>query len=130
MSPSPEARAADEAPMASAAARASLILVMIVSPLIRQAPCSPYLEYRPRDCGCVAAFTRSWGGRDRDGTRQAAKALWSQQRPVPMKIAAPAAFALALALLPTVAVAETPQERDACMNDAFRVCFAAIPDQD
>ena len=45
-----------------------------------------------------------------------------------MKTLVPAA-ALALTLLSTAAVAETPEQRQACMNDAFRVCAAAIPDR-
>jgi hypothetical protein len=42
-------------------------------------------------------------------------------------------FALALAFLafaPLPAAAETPEEQQACMNDAFAVCGYAIPDRD
>ena len=34
------------------------------------------------------------------------------------------------ALVPTAASAETPDEQNACMNDAFNVCGHAIPDRD
>jgi hypothetical protein len=34
------------------------------------------------------------------------------------------------ALLPTVASAETQDEQNACMSDAFSVCGHAIPDRD
>ena len=37
--------------------------------------------------------------------------------------------ALALATVSTAAVAQTAQEQQACMNDAFRVCSATIPDR-
>ena len=37
--------------------------------------------------------------------------------------------ALTLATLSTAAVAQTAQEQQACMNDAFRVCSATIPDR-
>ena len=37
--------------------------------------------------------------------------------------------ALALATLSTAAVAQTAQEQQACMNDAFRVCSSTIPDR-
>ena len=37
--------------------------------------------------------------------------------------------ALALATFSTAAVAQTQQEQQACMNDAFRVCSATIPDR-
>jgi hypothetical protein len=41
------------------------------------------------------------------------------------------AFALAcLAMTPSWATAETQEERQACMNDAFAVCGHAIPDRD
>ena len=46
-----------------------------------------------------------------------------------MKALIPFASALALSIVSSAAVAETPQERQACMNDAFRVCSSAIPDQ-
>jgi hypothetical protein len=42
-------------------------------------------------------------------------------------------FALAfasLALAPVPALAETQDEQNACMNDAFSVCGHAIPDRD
>jgi hypothetical protein len=39
------------------------------------------------------------------------------------------AVALALATFSTAAVAQTAQEQQACMNDAFRVCSATIPDR-
>jgi hypothetical protein len=42
-----------------------------------------------------------------------------------------AAFAvLLLAILPVAATAETQEEQQACMNDAFSVCGDAIPDRD
>jgi hypothetical protein len=37
---------------------------------------------------------------------------------------------LTLGLLSSAAVAETSDERQACMNDAFRVCANFIPDRD
>ena len=41
------------------------------------------------------------------------------------------AFALALStLVPAAASAETQDEQNACMNDAFSVCGHAIPDRD
>jgi hypothetical protein len=41
------------------------------------------------------------------------------------------AFAVAwLAIAPSQAKAETQEERQACMNDAFAVCGHAIPDRD
>jgi len=41
------------------------------------------------------------------------------------------AFAVAcLATVPSQAKAETQEERQACMNDAFAVCGHAIPDRD
>ena len=39
------------------------------------------------------------------------------------------AIAVTLATLSTAAVAQTAQEQQACMNDAFRVCSATIPDR-
>jgi hypothetical protein len=39
------------------------------------------------------------------------------------------ALALTLATLSTAAVAQSAQEQQACMNDAFRVCSATIPDR-
>src|SRR5262245_49970872 len=42
-----------------------------------------------------------------------------------------AAFmALFLTLVPAAATAETQEEQQACMNDAFNVCGDAIPDRD
>ena len=35
-----------------------------------------------------------------------------------------------LALAPVAATAETQEEQQACMNDAFNVCGDAIPDRD
>ena len=32
--------------------------------------------------------------------------------------------------LSSAALAETSEERNACFNDAFRVCWSAIPDRD
>jgi hypothetical protein len=44
---------------------------------------------------------------------------------------AQAALALAfLALAPLAATAETQEEQNACMNDAFNICGHAIPDRD
>jgi hypothetical protein len=41
------------------------------------------------------------------------------------------AFVLAILLLPSAARAEaTPAERQACQQDAFRICSHAIPDRD
>ena len=37
---------------------------------------------------------------------------------------------VALGLLSSAAVAETAEERQACMSDAFRVCASFIPDRD
>lgn len=39
------------------------------------------------------------------------------------------AVALSLATLSTAAVAQSAQEQQACMSDAFRVCSATIPDR-
>jgi hypothetical protein len=39
------------------------------------------------------------------------------------------ALAFTLATLSTAAVAQSSQEQQACMNDAFRVCSATIPDR-
>ena len=33
-------------------------------------------------------------------------------------------------LMPAAASAETPDEQNACMNDAFNICGHAIPDRD
>src|SRR5262245_55833144 len=38
--------------------------------------------------------------------------------------------ALLLTLVPVAATAETQEEQQACMNDAFNVCGDAIPDRD
>jgi hypothetical protein len=46
-----------------------------------------------------------------------------------MKIHFALAFAL-LALAPAAASAETQDEQNACMNDAFSVCGHAIPDRE
>jgi hypothetical protein len=40
------------------------------------------------------------------------------------------ATALVFGTLATGAFAETPEERQACQDDAFRVCQAAIPDRE
>jgi hypothetical protein len=40
------------------------------------------------------------------------------------------ALALAFALPSVAAFAETPEERQACTDDAFRVCQQAVPDRD
>jgi hypothetical protein len=48
-----------------------------------------------------------------------------------VRFATIAAFGLLAALLPVAfgpAVAETPEERQACTHDAFRLCNDAIPD--
>ena len=48
-----------------------------------------------------------------------------------IKIAVAGAFAAAfVALTPVAATAETQEEQQACMNDAFTVCGDAIPDRD
>ncbi len=39
------------------------------------------------------------------------------------------AIALAVASISTAAIAQTQDEQQACMNDAFRVCSATIPDR-
>jgi hypothetical protein len=39
------------------------------------------------------------------------------------------AAAFALATLSTAAVAQSQEDQQACMNDAFRVCSATIPDR-
>ena len=38
--------------------------------------------------------------------------------------------AVATVFLGSAALAETSEERSACFNDAFRVCWSAIPDRD
>lgn len=40
------------------------------------------------------------------------------------------AIAVVSALLTASAAAETPEERQACIGDAFRICWSAIPDRD
>ena len=42
----------------------------------------------------------------------------------------PIAVAAATVFLGSAALAETSEERSACFNDAFRVCWSAIPDRD
>jgi hypothetical protein len=39
------------------------------------------------------------------------------------------AIALAVATISTAAVAQSQEDQQACMNDAFRVCSATIPDR-
>jgi hypothetical protein len=46
-----------------------------------------------------------------------------------MKFRVALAFAF-VALAPMAATAETPEEQQACMDDAFNVCNHAIPDRD
>jgi len=46
-----------------------------------------------------------------------------------MKTLAPPTAALVMAFLSSTAVAETSDERQACIGDAFKVCWAAIPDR-
>jgi hypothetical protein len=46
-----------------------------------------------------------------------------------MRMVIPLAAALSVTLLPGVALAETSAERNACMGDAFRVCWSEIPDR-
>jgi len=41
----------------------------------------------------------------------------------------PIAVAVATVFLGSAALAETSEERSACFNDAFRVCWSAIPDR-
>src|SRR5256885_15181954 len=38
-------------------------------------------------------------------------------------------FGVALALLSTAAIAQSAEEQNLCMNDAFRVCSHTIPDR-
>jgi hypothetical protein len=47
----------------------------------------------------------------------------------PFKAFALITTALAMAFLSSAAIAETTGERQACMGDAFRVCWSAIPDR-
>jgi hypothetical protein len=42
----------------------------------------------------------------------------------------PIVVAVATVFLGSAALAETSEERSACFNDAFRVCWSAIPDRD
>jgi hypothetical protein len=53
----------------------------------------------------------------------------SGQSGVSVKALVPATIVLAIALLSPAAVAETTEERQACIGDAFRVCWAAIPNR-
>jgi hypothetical protein len=46
-----------------------------------------------------------------------------------MKAFAPITVGLTIAVLCSIAVAETSEERQACIGDAFRVCWAAIPNR-
>jgi len=46
-----------------------------------------------------------------------------------MKALAPITVALVSTILCSSAVAETTEERQACIGDAFRVCWAAIPNR-
>jgi hypothetical protein len=46
-----------------------------------------------------------------------------------MKALAPSMMFLVIAFLSPTAIAETSDERQACIGDAFRVCWAAIPDR-
>jgi hypothetical protein len=46
-----------------------------------------------------------------------------------MQIRTTIAAALTLGVLSTAAFAQTAEEQQACMNDAFRVCSATIPDR-
>ena len=39
------------------------------------------------------------------------------------------ALAFTASMLSTAAIAQTAEEQQACMNDAFRVCSATIPDR-
>jgi len=45
------------------------------------------------------------------------------------KVSALIAAVLTLPILGSTAIAETSEERQACMGDAFRVCWAAIPNR-
>lgn len=47
----------------------------------------------------------------------------------PLKAFAPITTVLAMAFLSSAAIAETSEERQACISDAFRVCWSAIPDR-
>jgi hypothetical protein len=47
-----------------------------------------------------------------------------------MKPLMPITAVVLLALSSNIARPETPEEREACIGDAFRVCFGAIPDRE
>jgi hypothetical protein len=53
----------------------------------------------------------------------------SRQSGISVKALVPATTILAIALLSPAALAETTEERQACIGDAFRVCWAAIPNR-
>jgi hypothetical protein len=46
------------------------------------------------------------------------------------KASASIAVVLTIAFTSSIAVAETSEERQACIGDAFRVCWSAIPNRD
>lgn len=46
------------------------------------------------------------------------------------KASASTATVLTIAFISSMAVAETTEERQACIGDAFRVCWSAIPNRD
>jgi hypothetical protein len=46
------------------------------------------------------------------------------------KASASTATVLTIAFISSMAVAETTEERQACISDAFRVCWSAIPNRD
>jgi hypothetical protein len=50
-------------------------------------------------------------------------------KPVSSAKAAPIAVVFTIVLFCSTAVAETSEERQACIGDAFRVCWAAIPNR-
>src|SRR5262249_19485117 len=45
------------------------------------------------------------------------------------RVLAPTIAALTTVFLCSAVMAETTEERNACFNDAFRVCWSAIPDR-
>src|SRR5262249_6851159 len=47
----------------------------------------------------------------------------------PFKAIAPITAVFAIGFISSAAPAETTEERQACFNDAFRVCWSAIPDR-
>jgi hypothetical protein len=47
-----------------------------------------------------------------------------------MKTLSPITVALTIALSGSTVFAETSEERQACIGDAFRVCWSAIPNRD